>query len=552
MATSEFWKYLRPLKRWWWLIVLAGMVAGVSSMAYGLSRPLLYRSTATLMIGSAIQDPNPDNTQFFLAQALARTYADIARRDSVRGAVMQALEMDWLPSYSVTARTDSQLLEVAVVDVDPDRAQAVAAELVNQLFRLSPAGRESNQREFFVQEQLQKLETTILDTEEEIVRRGEELAQALSARDIRDIEDDIRALENKITSLQANYAALLSNTGRGAINTVNVIDPPVVPTQPVSGDLWVTAALAALIGALLGTAAAYLLEFIDDRIKTVENVHDMTDLPTLGTIPAIANVAAKQRGLVMIADQQDISAEAFRVLRTNLLFASVDHPLHVLQIASPSPNEGKSLVASNVATAFAQTGKRVVLVDADLRRPSVHRLFGLVNNVGVTSALVGGLETVESTLQKTTVPNLLVMTSGPLPPNPSELLSSQRMQELLARLKGLCDLVVLDSPPVTLVSDTAVLAGSVDGVLLVFRAVETRRDAARNAVRALQQVHAHLLGVALNFVSGDSHGYFYSYNSDYGNRYYRTAYMRNKGQRSGNEDGVSRQPSGAVSGEVQG
>jgi capsular exopolysaccharide synthesis family protein len=174
--------------------------------------------------------------------------------------------------------------------------------------------------------------------------------------------------------------------------------------------------------------------------------------------------------------------------------------------------------------AFAQTGKRVILVDADLRKPTLHRIFGLVNNVGVTSALVSDADAIAGALQDTSLPELRVMTSGPLPPNPSELLSSHRMQELLTRLEEHCDLVVIDSPPVLVVSDTAVLASRTAGVLLVFTSDKLRRDPARNTIAALHQVNALVLGVVLNRVTGSEHGYYYSYHKSYGNRYYTTHY----------------------------
>lgn len=181
----------------------------------------------------------------------------------------------------------------------------------------------------------------------------------------------------------------------------------------------------------------------------------------------------------MLNNPHSTDAEAFRVLRTNLLFASVDHELHSLLVSSPNPGEGKSFVSANLAVAFAQTGKRVILIDADLRKPTLHRVFGLVNNVGVTSALVSVTPVLSSLLQSTNVPELRAMTSGPLPPNPSELLSSHKMEELLHSLEAECDLVVIDSPPVTVVSDTAVLASRVDGVLVVFAADRVRRDLAQ-------------------------------------------------------------------------
>ena len=521
MNSRDLQMYLRPLQRWWWLILLAMLIGGVSAFLFLRQRPPSYISSGTVMVGTALQERNPDSQQLSLTQGLAQTYARIAQRPSVKNATMAALGMDWLPPYNV--RAESQLIEITVTDVDPQRAYAVATELINQLILLSPGGQERQAREVFIQEQLRKLEQSMRETEEEIGRRQADLSAALSARQIRQYEDQIGALEAKQATLQSTYVGLLASTDQGSANTVNVLDPPTVPVEPVSNRMYLYVLVAMVIGAGLAVAGVYVMELFDDRLVTVEQVQEVTGLTTLGTLPD-ARIDATGETLIMLSSPHSTEAEAFRVLRTNLLFASVDHELRSLLVTSPTPAEGKSFVSSNLATAFAQTGKRVILVDADLRKPTLHRVFGLVNNVGVTSALVSGADAIAGSLQATAIADLRVMTSGPLPPNPSELLSSQRMQELLHNLGAHCDLVVIDSPPVVVVSDTAVLATRTDGVLLVLSSDKMRRDLARNAVAALHQVKALILGVAINRVTGGEHGYYYSYHKSYGNRYYSSHY----------------------------
>lgn len=521
MNSQELQKYLRPVLRWWWLILLAMVIGGVSAYLILRQRPLVYISTGTVMIGTALQERNPDSQQLSLTQGLAQTYARIAQRPSVKNATMAALGMDWLPQYTV--RPESQLIEVTVTDVDPQRAYAVATELINQLIRLSPGGQERQAREVFIQEQLRKLEQSMRETEVEINRRRADLSAALSARQIRQYEDQIAALEAKQATLQSTYIGLLASTDQGSINTVNVLDPPTIPVEPVPDRMYLYVLVAMVIGAGIAIAGAYLLELFDERLVNIEQIQEATGLTTLGTLPE-ARFDATGDSLIMLSNPHSSNAEAFRVLRTNLLFASVDHQLRTLLVTSPTPAEGKSFVSSNLAVAFAQTGKRVILIDADLRKPTLHRVFGLVNNVGVTSALVSGVDAVASSLQSTVVPELRVMTSGPLPPNPSELLSSHRMQELLQHLESHCDIVVIDSPPVVVVSDTAVLASHTDGVLLVLGSDKMRRDLARNTVAALNQVQAFILGAVINRVTGGEHGYYYSYHKSYGNRYYSSHY----------------------------
>jgi capsular exopolysaccharide synthesis family protein len=233
-------------------------------------------------------------------------------------------------------------------------------------------------------------------------------------------------------------------------------------------------------------------------------------------VPLVPDTKDEADRLVMLNDRYSAAAEAYRVLRTNLQFASVDRPLHLVQVSSPNVGEGKSMTAANLAIAIAQLGQTVILVDADLHQPTQHRYFQVLNNVGVTTALLGNLEQVDRMFKTTALPNLSLLPSGPLPPNPAELLGSKRMQELLDVLKQKADIVVIDSPPITVISDAVVLSTRMDGVILVFRAGRTRWESARNALNALKQVHARALGVVLNGSGRSTQDYYYRYRTDYG------------------------------------
>jgi non-specific protein-tyrosine kinase len=202
-------------------------------------------------------------------------------------------------------------------------------------------------------------------------------------------------------------------------------------------------------------------------------------------------------GLIALTDPRSAAAEAYRTLRTNIQFSSLDHPLRTLLVTSTAPNEGKSTTLANLAVTMAQSEQRVILVDCDLRRPSLHTLFDLPNDRGLTSALLEA-EDAELPLLATQVPGLSLLPSGPLPPRPPDLLGSRRMEALIARLRGEADMVLFDTPPVVAVTDAAVLATRLDGVLLVLRAGQTRRDRAREARALLEKVKAHIVGVVLN------------------------------------------------------
>ncbi len=221
----------------------------------------------------------------------------------------------------------------------------------------------------------------------------------------------------------------------------------------------------------------------------------------------------KQREeLITLVDPKSPISEAYRTLRTNIQFSSLDKPLSTLLMTSTGPDEGKSTTLANLAVTFSQAGNRVILVDCDLRRPRLHEIFAVDNSVGLTTLFIEerALDFDDKeTLKETSVPNLRVLTSGQLPPNPSELLSSQRMEKLIERLKSQADLVLFDSPPILAVTDAAVLARKVDGVLLVISAGKTKRDHAVKAKAMLEKVNAKVLGVVLNNAKLDSTLYGY-------------------------------------------
>ncbi len=222
-----------------------------------------------------------------------------------------------------------------------------------------------------------------------------------------------------------------------------------------------------------------------------------------------------EAGLVAYAEPKSAAAEAYRTLRTNITFASPDKPVHVIMATSTSPDDGKSTTIANLAITFAASGASTVLVDGDLRRPHLHTIFGLPNEQGLTTVVVDmaraatGGATPTIPLQNTQVANLQVLTSGPVPPNPAEILSSQRMTELLEMLRGKADYVLIDTPPIIAVTDAAVLASRVDGVLLVVNAGKTKRELAIKARDMLKQVNANVIGVVLNNAQVDKSAYAY-------------------------------------------
>lgn len=227
-------------------------------------------------------------------------------------------------------------------------------------------------------------------------------------------------------------------------------------------------------------------------------------------------------GLVTYSDPKGQIAEQFRTVRTNIQFSAVDRQLQSILFTSSDPSEGKSTISNNMAVTWAKQGTRVILVDADLRRPTVHRTFGISNRRGLTTYLSGHVD-VATIIQPTVVDNLAVITSGPVPPNPAELLDSDRFKTLLKELADQCDLIVLDSPPVNTVTDSQLLAAQVDGTILVVPQGIADKNGVRRAKQLLETVHANILGAIMNRVTAAKSGGYY------GGKYYGGNYYDGKG-----------------------
>ena len=538
----ELKQYLNPLRKWWWLLLAATLVSTLSSFLATRLQDPIYRASTTLMIGQAIDDPNPTGADFYLGQQLAQTYADIAKRQPVRQATMDALGITWLPEYNVTVQNNNQLLEIAVLDTNPERAQVVANTLAEQLVQQSPTSsqREDQQRLAFINSQLDSLETNITETEQALNDLQAEMASMISARQIADAETQVAALQTKLTTLQTNYANLVANTQQGAINSLSIIEPALLPTTTVGPDNYMTILLGAAIGFTLAAGAAYLMEYLDDTLKSPEEIGQAADLPIIGFIADTAN--EDEEGTVVTNQPRSPVAEAFRGLRTNLEFAGVDKPLHTILVTSPGPADGKSTVAANLAIIMAQGGKRVVLLDADLRRPRVHHFLNLPNRFGLSDVFREQLS-LDAALQPWgEVSNLQVITSGSLPPNPAELLNSARMDQILADLQGLADVVIIDSPPV-MVTDPSVLSARVDGVLVVIQPGRVNAASIKAMLEQFRRADARLLGIVLNRIPRQR-SYYGGYRYYYAPYYYASHYYMDGEKRNGSRGSRGSRPGG--------
>lgn len=282
------------------------------------------------------------------------------------------------------------------------------------------------------------------------------------------------------------------------------------PSEPVRPKRLMNIILSCLAGLLTGLCLALLQEFLDDRLNTAEEAERLTQLPTLGYVPSISGADAR---LLPQMKGHNHAAESYRVLRTNIHFASLDVPVRTLLVTSSNPSEGKSTTAVNLAFAMALDGKKVILVDTDLRRPSLHMILGQKAVPGLTDILLGHTSLEDALRISASAPNLQVLSSGSTPPNPSELLNSHRFHKLIGDLSECADIVVFDSPPVLATADAAILASQVDGTVFVIETGETKKTAARRAVTVLRQAHAQILGVAYNKIHKGTGGEYYYYSS---------------------------------------
>ena len=496
----ELKQYLIPLRKWWWLLVITTVISAFSAYFATQIQAPQYQATAALMIGQAIEDPNPSGTDFFLETQLAQAYADIAQRQVVRQATMDVLGLSWLPEYRVSVLPSNQIIEIATVDTVPERAQAVANTLAEQLVLQSPTSeqRVDQQRQEFINDRLDNLEVQIQETENDITALQDELGNMISARQIAETSAQITGLQAKLTTLETNYATLVDNTQQGAANILRIIEPALLPSTPIGSGKATIVLLGAAIGFGLATGAAYFMEYLDDSLKSPKEISEVTGLPVIGFIAATAENSGENRRILVSEEPRSPVAEAFRALRTNLEFAGVDKPLRTLLVTSPNPSDGKTTIAVNLAAIMAQGGARVFLIDADLRRPSVHRFLDIANNIGLSDLFTsrnGFQDAVYAGVDL--LPNMKVLRTGSLPPNPAELLGSAKMESILDQAKALSDVVIIDSPPFV-VSDPVILAAKVDGVIIVLQPDRTNAETVKAMVEQLNRANSRVVGIVLN------------------------------------------------------
>ncbi len=341
------------------------------------------------------------------------------------------------------------------------------------------------------------LQQEILQLQEQLEQERATERELATARDL--AWETYQVLLRKVSEVQ------VASQAEGTL--VRFAVPAAEPESPIRPPKKLNTLLASVVGAMLAIGVSFFIEYLDDSLKTPEDVRRILGLPTLSSIAPLPAGAAS--GLITISQPGSPTSEGFRVLRTQLQMAT-DKPLKAVLVTSPNPLEGKSTIVANLGAVMAQAGRSTIIVDSDMRRPVLHEMFGLPNTQGLSNVLPEDGSDPGRFLQATDVENLRVLTSGPLPPNPSELLSLPQMEKLVQRLISEVDVLLFDSPAALAVTDAALLAKMVDGVLLVVESGGTRRGGSQQALDGLTGVGANLVGVVLNrFRPGAAAEYYY-------------------------------------------
>jgi non-specific protein-tyrosine kinase len=514
----ELKQYLTLLRQWWWLILLLAVLGGGTGFGVNLLIPPVDEASTTILINKA-QGALPDAEAVISGQRVAATYAELIRQRPVLEKVIENLKLtintDTLDeAVQVTPLRDTNLLVLRVKDSNPQRAADIANEIIRVFVEQNMEQQQSSYSASIadIQAQITSLQID-MDSNS---NRLKELENAITPAQIA----ERNRLQELLAQERNTYSNLTQSLGQIQLaqeqNTdkISVVETALLGER-VTSQLTLIA-IGVFVGIMLAVGLAFLLEYLRDTVNSHEEIDQIIGVPTLGVIGQISG----GRNVLITADKpRSPIAEAYRVLRANVEFSAIDGRLQTLLITSSSPSEGKTTTTANLAIASAQAGKHVILVDADLRRPTLHRLFGMENTRGLSAALLqdgGGV--IDDHLLPTGIENLSLMPSGPIPPNPADLLGSRRMVELINKLKSKADMIFFDSPPLLAVADSSLLARVCDGAIVVVLTNSTRGEVLRRAADQLEQAGAKLLGVVLNRVSTDGSRYYYYERSYYSSK----------------------------------
>ncbi|MGH3217628.1 MAG: polysaccharide biosynthesis tyrosine autokinase [Streptosporangiaceae bacterium] len=488
--------YLQILRRRKWWVGLIAVLGLGASLAFALTAHKQYSATAQLLVQPSFDTSGGALLEQPVTQTDVETELQLVTSAPVQQAVRQRLGSTPVVSASEIGQTN-------VIAITSTSRVPSEAALIANLYA-----------DDFVQYRQTVASRSLASAEAQLRSQISSIGQQLSSLQGASNSAAASALLNQEAVLKEQLAQTQVS---GAVDTgdVALVTPAQTPTSPSSPKPVEDALLGLIAGLALGLGAAFLRESLDDRLTSKEVAEHAGGGPVLAMTPAVTSWRRHKKPLVVtVADPTSPAAESYRSLRTSLQFARQGQPLRGIVVTSPGVDEGKTSTLANLGVVFAQAGERVVLVSGDLRRPRLGDFFGLDEQAGLTSVLLGQLTLEETLLPVPGFGRLTLLPSGPVPPNPAELLNSAQAQEIFARLRHHFDLVLIDSPPVLPVTDAAVLARHADATLLLAAAGQTRRADLHRAAEKLNQVNAQILGIVLNKVSRQterSYGYTYSY-----------------------------------------
>ncbi len=515
-------QYLALFWQWAWLIALVTIITGLASYLISQRMTPIYSASTTLYINEAPSTKATDYNSIITSERISGTYSKMLTTRPVLEEVAGRLGLDvetFIDDITVTPVRDTTLIDIKVESPNPQQA----ADIANELTKVFSSQVKSIQAERFSLSK-ESLQNQIADMEIQIDQATSDLAT--------EIDPGVRAsLETKITQYRSIYSNLLLSyeqirlSEAQSVSTVIQVDPATVPTIPISPQVLRNTALAAIVGFMLAVGLIFIIEAVDDTLKTAEDIKRLLGLPVLGIIAKHDFEDGKP--ITNISPRSPVS-EAFRNLRTNVQYSAIDEPIKTLMIISTDPREGKTTVVSNLGIVFAQNGINVTLLDADLRKPSLHRKIGIPNRSGLTSLFIRANAPLENVLQRSGINNLQVITTGELPPNPSELLGSKKMGAILDQIHEVSDLIIIDTPPVLAVTDALVLVPFVDATLLVVKPGFTKTSAARQVVEQFRRSNGKLIGVVINDLDLGRSRYAYKYYNYKGYKTYGKYYSHEK------------------------
>jgi tyrosine-protein kinase len=494
-------RFLAIMRRRRWVIIVTTTVAVVVAIIATLLTPPSYEASVILRIAAAAATGGSTDyvsyDDIMYVDRLLNTYTKIATSDSKLQELAQKLGMPaGAKALHVVAEmpANTELISIKVEDKDP----ALAAQAANTLADILMADFRNQYAqggtavEGVLSQQLDQTKATLdkaWKTYEDLVATSKNSDQVATAR--RDVE-----------FAQDQYARLLDQYERSRVagtvraNTISVVQQATVPEAPSKPKRELNLALGLMLGLVAGGLLVFLLEYLDTTLYTTEQIEETTELSTLARIPTDGVHGRNQRSHLFNSNSPQ--EEAFRRLRTNILTLSKDLRIRTLMVTSAGPGEGKSTVVANLARIIAKSQRRVIVVDSNLRAPSLHKVFHLPNDSGLTSILKREA-TLEDTLQLSSIPGVLVLTSGPVPAGPAELLGTPQMATLMKQLARQFDMVLLDTPALMAVTDASVLVPLVDGVVLVVGRTRVRQEALRATREQLADLKAKLVGVVVNY-----------------------------------------------------